>query len=263
LAEARKKKRKCRESPKTPPGSSPHQPPPPPPPTGPSRTSEAPRAFGSQVTPPPPPPTSTSQDSPSKGSATPSPSKTAASTKHQAWTTPDVMLRPFKSLTPTDLDMDEAMGPDEQAQLPDDEDIESAHIPMMNLRVAVGYKNPLCLTRAKQVQPALYNGHEIIKNNHASTIVHNTEDTLEIAEITRKKMNAKINDPECLTRKVKISPHDYSKENFLATFTPQKQLTPKQIFWSNDLMKLKSEALKERTKVSRPIKALIVGHSIL
>nr|GEY00917.1 uncharacterized mitochondrial protein AtMg00810-like [Tanacetum cinerariifolium] len=106
--------------------------------------------------------------------------------------------------------------------------------------------------------PALYNGHEIIKDNHAPAIVHNTEDALEIAEITRKKMNAKINNPECVTRKVKITPHDYSKENFLATFTPQKQLTPEQIFWSNDLMKLKSEALKERTKVSRPIKALIV-----
>nr|GEW54139.1 integrase, catalytic region, zinc finger, CCHC-type, peptidase aspartic, catalytic [Tanacetum cinerariifolium] len=71
-------------------------------------------------------------------------------------------------------------------------------------------------------------------------------------------MNDKMNDPECVTRKVKISPHDYSKENFLDTFTPQKQLTPEQIFWSNDLMKLESEALKERTKVSRPIKAFTV-----
>nr|GEZ17346.1 hypothetical protein [Tanacetum cinerariifolium] len=125
-------------------------------------------------------------------------------------------------------------------------------------RVAIGYKNPLCLTRAKQVQPALYNGHEIIKDNHTPAIVHNSEDTLEIAKITRKKMNDKMNDPECMTRKVKIAPHDYSKENLLAIFTPQKQLTPEQIFWSNDLMKLKSEALKERTKVSRPIKAFTV-----
>nr|GEY58823.1 retrovirus-related Pol polyprotein from transposon TNT 1-94 [Tanacetum cinerariifolium] len=62
-------------------------------------------------------------------------------------------------------------------------------------------------------------------------------------------MNDKMNDPECVTRKVKISPHDYSKDNFLATFTPQKQLTPEQIFWSNDLMKMKSEDLKEQTKV--------------
>ncbi|GJX51386.1 hypothetical protein Tco_0278231 [Tanacetum coccineum] len=66
-------------------------------------------------------------------------------------------------------------------------------------KVAIGYKNPLCLTRAKQVQPALYNGHEIIKTNHVSTIVRNTEDTLETAEITRKKMNDKKKDPNVWT----------------------------------------------------------------
>nr|GEV29779.1 hypothetical protein [Tanacetum cinerariifolium] len=130
-------------------------------------------------------------------------------------------------------------------------------------RVAIGYKNPLCLTCAKQVLPALYNGHEIIKDNHTPAIVHNSEDTLEIAEITRKEMNDKMNDPECVSRKVKISPHDYSKENLLATFTPQKQLTPEQIFWSNNLMKLKSKALKEQTKVSRPLKAFTVFTEML
>nr|GEX57651.1 putative ribonuclease H-like domain-containing protein [Tanacetum cinerariifolium] len=113
-------------------------------------------------------------------------------------------------------------------------------------KVAIDYKNPLSLTRAKQIQPALYNGHEIIKENHTPAIVHNAKDKLEIAEISRKKINDKMNDPKCVTRKVKITPHDYLKENFLATFTPQKQLTPEQIFWSNDLMKLKSKALKEQ-----------------
>nr|GEW39729.1 retrovirus-related Pol polyprotein from transposon TNT 1-94 [Tanacetum cinerariifolium] len=68
-------------------------------------------------------------------------------------------------------------------------------------KVAIGYKNPLCLTHAKQVQPALYNGHEIIKENYTPDIVHNIEDTLEIAEITRKKMNDKMNDHECVTLK--------------------------------------------------------------
>nr|GEX50895.1 retrovirus-related Pol polyprotein from transposon TNT 1-94 [Tanacetum cinerariifolium] len=68
-------------------------------------------------------------------------------------------------------------------------------------KVAIGYKNPLCLTNAKQVQPPLYNGHEIIKDNHVSAIVHNTEDTLEIAEITRRKMNDKMKDPKCVTHK--------------------------------------------------------------
>nr|GEV44916.1 hypothetical protein [Tanacetum cinerariifolium] len=68
-------------------------------------------------------------------------------------------------------------------------------------KVAIGYKNPLCLTRTKKIQPALYNGHEIIKDNHKPIIVHDTKDTLEIAEITRKKMNDKMNDPECVTHK--------------------------------------------------------------
>ncbi|GJR45292.1 retrovirus-related pol polyprotein from transposon TNT 1-94 [Tanacetum coccineum] len=125
-------------------------------------------------------------------------------------------------------------------------------------KVAIGYKNPLCLTHANQVQPALYNGHEIIKTNHVPAIVHNSEDTLEIAEITRKKINEKMKDPECVKKKVKIAPHDYSKENYLATFTPQTQLTPEQIFWSKDLIKMKAEALKEQTPASRPIKALTV-----
>nr|GEW27606.1 retrovirus-related Pol polyprotein from transposon TNT 1-94 [Tanacetum cinerariifolium] len=129
-------------------------------------------------------------------------------------------------------------------------------------KVAIGYKNPLCLTHAKQVQPSLYNGHEILKDNNTHAIVHNTEDTLAVAEITRNKMNAKMNDPKCMIRKVKIAPHDYSKENFLATFTPQKQLTPEQIFWSNDLIKLKSKALKEQAKVSRPIKVLTVKDEV-
>nr|GEZ03315.1 retrovirus-related Pol polyprotein from transposon TNT 1-94 [Tanacetum cinerariifolium] len=69
-------------------------------------------------------------------------------------------------------------------------------------KVVIGYKNPLCLTRAEQVQPALYNGHEIIKDNHVPAIVHNIEDTLEIAEITRRKMK----DPECVNHKNLIKP---------------------------------------------------------
>nr|GEY09351.1 hypothetical protein [Tanacetum cinerariifolium] len=72
LAEARKKKKKIRESPKMPPGSPSHQPPPPPSPAG---------------------------------SAAPSPSKTAALAEYQSWTTTDIRLRPSISLTPADLEM--------------------------------------------------------------------------------------------------------------------------------------------------------------
>ncbi|GJS35405.1 integrase, catalytic region, zinc finger, CCHC-type containing protein [Tanacetum coccineum] len=55
-------------------------------------------------------------------------------------------------------------------------------------KVAIGYKNPLYLTRAKQAQSALYNGHVLVTTNHTPTVVHDSEDTREIAEITRKRM---------------------------------------------------------------------------
>nr|GEZ14115.1 integrase, catalytic region, zinc finger, CCHC-type, peptidase aspartic, catalytic [Tanacetum cinerariifolium] len=54
------------------------------------------------------------------------------------------------------------------------------------------------------------------------------EDTLEIAKITRRKMNDKMKDPECVNHK------------------------------SQDLIKMKTEALKEKTTSSRLIKALLV-----
>nr|GEZ45619.1 hypothetical protein [Tanacetum cinerariifolium] len=82
----------------------------------------------------------------------------------------------------------------EDSLVKQDQSIQTVHMlcrprPLYNdlNKVAIGYKNPLCLTRAKQAQPALYNGHEILKDNHAPAKVHNTEDTLEIAEITRRR----------------------------------------------------------------------------
>ncbi|GJS23918.1 hypothetical protein Tco_0452550 [Tanacetum coccineum] len=62
-------------------------------------------------------------------------------------------------------------------------------------KVAIGYKNPLYLTRAKQVQPALYNGHVLVMSNHARPVVHDSEDTRDMAEITRKRMMEKMKSP--------------------------------------------------------------------
>ncbi|GJS07064.1 hypothetical protein Tco_0363860 [Tanacetum coccineum] len=45
-------------------------------------------------------------------------------------------------------------------------------------------------------------------------------------------------------KRVNITPPNYSKENFMATFTPQTQLTFEQVFWSMDLEKQKAEELK-------------------
>ncbi|GJS87179.1 retrovirus-related pol polyprotein from transposon TNT 1-94 [Tanacetum coccineum] len=100
-------------------------------------------------------------------------------------------------------------------------------------KVAIGYKNPLYLTRAKQVQPALYNGFEIVKTHHAPAIVHDSEDTLEIAETTRKTMNDKNE-------------------------RPNKQLTPEQIFWYDDILKEKAKALKAKSNNPKSITTVMV-----
>ncbi|GJT06448.1 hypothetical protein Tco_0840910 [Tanacetum coccineum] len=95
-------------------------------------------------------------------------------------------------------------------------------------KVAIGYKNPLCLTRAKQVQPVLYNGHEIIKSNHVPAIVHNSEDTLEIAEITRKKMNDKMKTPLVLPAKSQVKINIFALIQLFLEFekTFKKGITP-------------------------------------
>ncbi|GKC63470.1 hypothetical protein Tco_1096068 [Tanacetum coccineum] len=84
-------------------------------------------------------------------------------------------------------------------------------------KVAIGYKNPLYLTSAMQVQSALYNGHEIVKTNHAPAVVLDSKDTLELAKITRKNRLEKMKSPPWVKNKIKTAPLDYSKENYLAT----------------------------------------------
>nr|GEY93310.1 hypothetical protein [Tanacetum cinerariifolium] len=71
-------------------------------------------------------------------------------------------------------------------------------------------------------------------------------------------MSEKMNDPECMAKRVNIIPPNYSKENFLATFTPQTQLTPEQVFWSLDLEKTKAEELKANTPPLRKLAAATV-----
>ncbi|GJY04798.1 hypothetical protein Tco_0370738 [Tanacetum coccineum] len=77
--------------------------------------------------------------------------------------------------------------------------------------------------------------------------MHDTEETLEIAELTRKRMYEKMKSPHCIQNKVKFAPLDYSKENYLAIFAPQRDLTPEQIFWAkdeNDRKKVEASVLK-------------------
>ncbi|GJT17864.1 integrase, catalytic region, zinc finger, CCHC-type containing protein [Tanacetum coccineum] len=85
---------------------------------------------------------------------------------------------------------------------------------------------------------------ELLKTHHVSIIVPSSKEDLELAETIRNKLHAKMNDSACVEKRVNITPPNYSKENFMATFTPQTQLTPEQVFWSIDLEKQKAEELK-------------------
>nr|GEZ16172.1 hypothetical protein [Tanacetum cinerariifolium] len=71
-------------------------------------------------------------------------------------------------------------------------------------------------------------GQEIVKSNHDRVFIHDSKDTLEIAESTIKQMNEKMKDPECVKKK--------------------------------DLIKITDEALKEQTPALRPIKVLTVNN---
>ncbi|GKF33241.1 hypothetical protein Tco_0106441 [Tanacetum coccineum] len=63
--------------------------------------------------------------------------------------------------------------------------------------------------------------------------------------------------PLCVENKVRITPlppPDYSKENFLEIFAPQRNLTPEQIFWFID----DNNRKKAATLAPKPISALTV-----
>ncbi|GJZ98654.1 retrovirus-related pol polyprotein from transposon TNT 1-94 [Tanacetum coccineum] len=99
-------------------------------------------------------------------------------------------------------------------------------------KMALGTQNPCYLKQAKKAQLALYDGEELLKTNHVPLDVSLSEEDLELAETTRNKLHAKM------------TPPNYSKENFMATFSSQTQLTPEQIFWSLDIEKRKAKKLK-------------------
>nr|GEW96494.1 retrovirus-related Pol polyprotein from transposon TNT 1-94 [Tanacetum cinerariifolium] len=54
--------------------------------------------------------------------------------------------------------------------------------------------------------------------------------------------------------------HDHENYQDAVCELHEKQLTPEQIFWSKDLIKMKAKALKEQTPALRPIKALTVNN---
>ncbi|GJT00549.1 hypothetical protein Tco_0821718 [Tanacetum coccineum] len=95
---------------------------------------------------------------------------------------------------------------------------------------------PFHLRQTKKAQPALYNGEELLKTHHVLVNVPSSGEELELAEATRNKLHLKMNDSACVENRVNITPPNYSKENFMATFTPRSKLTRSK-FWSLDIAK--------------------------
>ncbi|GJU98775.1 hypothetical protein Tco_1328046 [Tanacetum coccineum] len=135
--EARKKRQKRSDIPRTPPGSPPSLPPPLPPPAGASGAPGTSGASGSSQLPPSPPPfpsTSTSGAAQQQGSKAPSSSKMAASTSQSmAWTISNTRFESTdfttaQELSPTDSPMQDDSIPDEQVHLSDDEDFRNDHL---------------------------------------------------------------------------------------------------------------------------------------
>ncbi|GJT68011.1 hypothetical protein Tco_1019491 [Tanacetum coccineum] len=91
--------------------------------------------------------------------------------------------------------------------------LDEMHEQEFKTKVAIGYKNPLCLTRAKQAQSALYNGHVLITTNHTPTVIHDSEDTREIAEIIGQRMLLKCKPVVCLFKEVKEMEEIFNQMN--------------------------------------------------
>ncbi|GJS84781.1 retrovirus-related pol polyprotein from transposon TNT 1-94 [Tanacetum coccineum] len=89
-----------------------------------------------------------------------------------------------------------------------DQSIQTVHM-MLNptqvydqkTKTALGAQNPFYLRQAKKAQPALYDGDELLKPHHVPVIVSTSEEELELAEATRNKLHAKMNDSACVEKR--------------------------------------------------------------
>ncbi|GJW25459.1 hypothetical protein Tco_0039270 [Tanacetum coccineum] len=69
-------------------------------------------------------------------------------------------------------------------------------------KTALGAQNPFYLRQAKKAQPALYDGEELLKTHYVPVNVPSSEEDLELAETTRNKVHAKMNDYDCVEKRI-------------------------------------------------------------
>nr|GEW08575.1 hypothetical protein [Tanacetum cinerariifolium] len=120
-------------------------------------------------------------------------------------------------------------------------------------KTALGRSNLKYLTTAQLSRPTLYIGSVVVNPLHTPQRVHDNEDTLVHAEVSRTKMLEKKKHPEC----PRISlPINYAKlNNLYDTFVYQKELTREQAYClpANEL----KEQLQEKDNIIGKLKAHI------
>ncbi|GJY64567.1 uncharacterized mitochondrial protein-like protein [Tanacetum coccineum] len=120
-------------------------------------------------------------------------------------------------------------------------------------KTALGSSNPWNLKQAKLSQPTLYDGHALLNPTHTSVKVHDSEDSLVHAEVSRTKMSKRLGT---------IKPINYAELNALYShFVPQKELSREQVYWlpAEELATQKSNPPKPVTPFvrTRPAKSQI------
>ncbi|GJR05160.1 hypothetical protein Tco_0528144, partial [Tanacetum coccineum] len=126
-------------------------------------------------------------------------------------------------------------------------------------KTALGRSNPKYLKTIQLSRPALYRGDIVVNPLHTPHRVHDNEDTLVHAEVSRTKMLEKMKDPEC---PIISSPINYAKlNNLYDTFVPQKELTREQAYWlpANEVASNQSKPAQQFVH-TRPAKSQVNSH---
>ncbi|GKA21558.1 hypothetical protein Tco_0701547 [Tanacetum coccineum] len=102
-----------------------------------------------------------------------------------------------------------------------------------NLKHGLGYTNPYTLKKAISQNPKLYDAF-CFSDSKIYVNVRDTEDILDDATKSQKKMENKLNDPVAIEKKQNFRTIDYNKLNALyEDFVSQKELSAKQKYFSS------------------------------
>nr|GEW30750.1 integrase, catalytic region, zinc finger, CCHC-type, peptidase aspartic, catalytic [Tanacetum cinerariifolium] len=106
--------------------------------------------------------------------------------------------------------------------------------------------------QSSAIKPKLYDGS--VNKKSDAIVVHDSEETLLLAEESRSKMIEKQNDPKMAEKKVITKPIDYAvlnqlSKDFKTRFVPQTELSAEQAFWSRYLVQPEEPNLSASTTI--------------